>query len=164
MTLKLLAAIRLKWKTVFRSIFIFSGGPVKTVWHENSWMSQNCKYAPPFKKHSLIAELISYGYMYCIICRFLLRCNYDLNWRLKRVTGADTINRQAVLCHRVLRTLQHLAQVSNSLTRETWEALLLFLLAINDTLLAPPTVKGNLLLAVTLFWFNSVSVHSPWRN
>lgn len=58
--------------------------------------------------------------------------------------GADTINRQAVLCHRVLRTLQHLAQVSNSLTRETWEALLLFLLAINDTLLAPPTVRGNL--------------------
>jgi hypothetical protein len=59
------------------------------------------------------------------------------------VTGADTINRQAVLCHRVLRTLQHLAQVSSSLTRETWEALLLFLLAINDTLLAPPTVKGD---------------------
>nr|CAD7199102.1 unnamed protein product [Timema douglasi] len=57
--------------------------------------------------------------------------------------GADTINRQALLCHRVLRTLQHLAQVSNCLTRETWEALLLFLLAINDTLLAPPTVKGT---------------------
>ncbi|XP_069691801.1 ral GTPase-activating protein subunit beta isoform X2 [Periplaneta americana] len=57
--------------------------------------------------------------------------------------GADTINRQAVLCHRVLRTLQHLAQVSNTLTRETWEALLLFLLAINDTLLAPPTVKDD---------------------
>jgi hypothetical protein len=63
---------------------------------------------------------------------------------VKYVIGADTINRQAVLCHRVLRTLQHLAQVSNSLTRETWEALLLFLLAINDTLLAPPTVRGNL--------------------
>lgn len=78
-------------------------------------------------------------------------------WRLKHVTGADTINRQAVLCHRVLRTLQHLAQVSNSLTRETWEALLLFLLAINDTLLAPPTVKGNLSLAVIFFWFKSVS-------
>nr|CAD7427351.1 unnamed protein product [Timema monikensis] len=57
--------------------------------------------------------------------------------------GADTINRQALLCHRVLRTLQHLAQVSNCLTRETWEALLLFLLAINDTLLAPPTVKDD---------------------
>jgi hypothetical protein len=53
-----------------------------------------------------------------------------------------------------------LAQVSNSLTRETWEALLLFLLAINDTLLAPPTVKGNLLLAVILLWFKkSLSIH-----
>lgn len=56
--------------------------------------------------------------------------------------GADIINRQAVLCHRVLRTLQLLVQLSTTLTRETWEALLLFLLAINDTLLAPPTVKG----------------------
>jgi hypothetical protein len=27
--------------------------------------------------------------------------------------------------------------------RETWEALLSFLLAINDALLSPPTVKGN---------------------
>ncbi|KAE8751950.1 hypothetical protein FOCC_FOCC001427 [Frankliniella occidentalis] len=57
--------------------------------------------------------------------------------------GADTINRQAVLCHRVLRTLQHIAQTSAALSRETWEALLLFLLAINDTLLAPPTVKDD---------------------
>jgi len=57
--------------------------------------------------------------------------------------GADTINRQAVLCHRVLRTLQHTAQMSQNLTRETWEALLLFLLAINEILLAPPTVKDD---------------------
>jgi len=62
------------------------------------------------------------------------------------ILGADTINRQAVLCHRVLRTLQDLAQVSPTLTRDTWEALLLFLLAINDTLLAPPTVKGLYLI------------------
>ena len=89
-----------------------------------------------------------------LVCRFLFGCNYDILLKIKHVTGADTINRQAVLCHRVLRTLQHLAQVSSSLTRETWEALLLFLLAINDTLLAPPTVKGNVLLAVILFCFN----------
>ncbi|KAK7862306.1 hypothetical protein R5R35_014671 [Gryllus longicercus] len=57
--------------------------------------------------------------------------------------GPDVINRQAVLCHRVLRTLQHLTQLSSTLTRETWEALLLFLLAINDTLLAPPTIKDD---------------------
>ncbi|XP_039292662.1 ral GTPase-activating protein subunit beta isoform X3 [Nilaparvata lugens] len=55
----------------------------------------------------------------------------------------DTINRQAVLCHRVLRTLQQVAQLSTSMDRQTWETLLLFLLAINDTLLAPPTVKDD---------------------
>ncbi|XP_049281272.1 ral GTPase-activating protein subunit beta isoform X3 [Anopheles funestus] len=57
--------------------------------------------------------------------------------------GSDTINRQAVLCHRVLRTLQDTAQNSQILTVETWEALLLFLLAINDILLAPPIVKDD---------------------
>lgn len=56
--------------------------------------------------------------------------------------GADTINRQAVLCHRVLRTLQQVTHHSVIMERETWETLLLFLLAINDTLLAPPTIKG----------------------
>ncbi|XP_049826190.1 ral GTPase-activating protein subunit beta isoform X3 [Aethina tumida] len=57
--------------------------------------------------------------------------------------GIDTINRQAVLCHRVLRTLQQIAHESKLLERDTWESLLLFLLAINDTLLAPPTVKDD---------------------
>lgn len=57
--------------------------------------------------------------------------------------GVDIINRQAVLCHRVLRTLQQVTQYSTIMDRETWEALLLFLLTINDTLLAPPTVKGT---------------------
>uniref|UniRef100_A0A182KBS0 Ral GTPase-activating protein subunit alpha/beta N-terminal domain-containing protein n=1 Tax=Anopheles christyi TaxID=43041 RepID=A0A182KBS0_9DIPT len=55
----------------------------------------------------------------------------------------DTINRQAVLCHRVLRTLQYTSQNSQILTVETWEALLLFLLAINEILLAPPIVKDD---------------------
>ncbi|XP_053677256.1 ral GTPase-activating protein subunit beta isoform X2 [Anopheles nili] len=57
--------------------------------------------------------------------------------------GTDTINRQAVLCHRVLRTLQDTAQNSQMLTVETWEALLLFMLAINEILLAPPIVKDD---------------------
>ncbi|KAK9703556.1 RALGAPB N-terminal domain [Popillia japonica] len=57
--------------------------------------------------------------------------------------GLDTINRQAVLCHRVLRTLQQIAHESNVLENTTWESLLLFLLTINDTLLAPPTVKDD---------------------
>uniref|UniRef100_A0A1B6CX62 Rap-GAP domain-containing protein n=1 Tax=Clastoptera arizonana TaxID=38151 RepID=A0A1B6CX62_9HEMI len=61
----------------------------------------------------------------------------------RKEEGADTINRQAVLCHRVLRTLQQVAQYSTTMDRDTWEALLLFLLAINDTLLAPPTVKDD---------------------
>ncbi|XP_060532463.1 ral GTPase-activating protein subunit beta isoform X4 [Cylas formicarius] len=57
--------------------------------------------------------------------------------------GTDTIHRQAVLCHRVLRTLQQIAHESKLLDKDTWESLLLFLLAINDTLLSPPTIKDD---------------------
>nr|XP_036676853.1 ral GTPase-activating protein subunit beta isoform X13 [Drosophila suzukii] len=57
--------------------------------------------------------------------------------------SADTIKRQAVLCHRVLRTLQQTAQISQLMDRQTWDTLLLFLLAINEILLAPPTVKDD---------------------
>ncbi|XP_060667106.1 ral GTPase-activating protein subunit beta isoform X8 [Drosophila nasuta] len=57
--------------------------------------------------------------------------------------GSDTIKRQAVLCHRVLRTLQQTAQISQQMDRQTWDTLLLFLLAINEILLAPPTVKDD---------------------
>lgn len=62
-------------------------------------------------------------------------CNCDFE-------GADWVSRQVVLCHRVLRTVQAAASESTCLNRETWEAVLKFLLAVNDTLLAPPTVKG----------------------
>lgn len=48
-----------------------------------------------------------------------------------------------MLCHRVLRTLHKVAQTSKVLTRESWESLLLFLLAINEILLAPPLVKDD---------------------
>ncbi|KAK9876654.1 hypothetical protein WA026_014029 [Henosepilachna vigintioctopunctata] len=58
--------------------------------------------------------------------------------------GIDTINRQAVLCHRVLRTIKQIANESKILDRETWECLLLFLIAINDNLLALPTVKDDI--------------------
>ncbi|XP_066599368.1 ral GTPase-activating protein subunit beta isoform X2 [Prorops nasuta] len=57
--------------------------------------------------------------------------------------GTDTINRQAVLCHRVLRTLQQIARGSTTLERETWESLLLFLIGINDALLAPPATRED---------------------
>lgn len=63
--------------------------------------------------------------------------------RFDKFTGIDVINRQAVLCHRVLRALQQVAQLSQKLNNETWESLLLFLLAINEMLLAPPTIKDD---------------------
>lgn len=43
----------------------------------------------------------------------------------------------------MLRTLQQVAQSSQKLKPETWESLLLFLLAINEGLLAPPTIKDD---------------------
>ncbi|KAJ8309231.1 hypothetical protein KUTeg_014105 [Tegillarca granosa] len=57
-------------------------------------------------------------------------------------SGVDLVKRQAVLCHRVLRTIEAVAIESAILTRETWETLLKFLLAANDSLLSPPTEKG----------------------
>ncbi|XP_071799267.1 ral GTPase-activating protein subunit beta-like isoform X2 [Asterias amurensis] len=51
---------------------------------------------------------------------------------------------QVMLCHRVLRTIQTIATESIVMTRQTWEALLKFLLAVNDTILAPPLEPGAL--------------------
>uniref|UniRef100_A0A8C2BKG4 Ral GTPase-activating protein subunit beta n=1 Tax=Cyprinus carpio TaxID=7962 RepID=A0A8C2BKG4_CYPCA len=48
------------------------------------------------------------------------------------------------LCQQVLSAVQKLARDSSGMARETWEVLLLFLLRINDTLLAPPTVGGGI--------------------
>ncbi|XP_062401605.1 ral GTPase-activating protein subunit beta isoform X1 [Sardina pilchardus] len=48
------------------------------------------------------------------------------------------------LCQQVLCAVQKLARDSSSMVRETWEVLLLFLLRINDSLLAPPTVGGGI--------------------
>ncbi|XP_012866160.1 PREDICTED: ral GTPase-activating protein subunit beta [Dipodomys ordii] len=48
---------------------------------------------------------------------------------------------QIRLCLQVLRAIQKLARESSIMARETWEVLLLFLLQINDILLAPPTVQ-----------------------
>ena len=50
---------------------------------------------------------------------------------------------QVMLCHRVLRTIQTVATESIVMTRQTWEALLKFLLAVNDTILAPPLEPGQ---------------------
>ncbi|KAJ8257305.1 hypothetical protein GJAV_G00184170 [Gymnothorax javanicus] len=49
------------------------------------------------------------------------------------------------LCLQVLSSVQKLARDSgSSMARETWEVLLLFLLRISDTMLAPPTVGGGI--------------------
>ena len=61
------------------------------------------------------------------------------------------MKRQAVLCHRVLRTVQSAALESLLLKKDTWDALLKFLLSINDTLLAPPSQAGKLLSIFLLF-------------
>ncbi|XP_038108361.1 ral GTPase-activating protein subunit beta isoform X4 [Culex quinquefasciatus] len=74
---------------------------------------------------------------------FVPRPGEDWPFIYQEDLGSDTINRQAVFCHRVLRTLQDTAQNSRILTVETWESLLLFLLAINEILLAPPIVKDD---------------------
>lgn len=61
------------------------------------------------------------------------------------ISASDLVNKQAVLCHRVLRAIESVAKESAILTRETWEVLLKFLLAANDSLLSPPTEKGTIL-------------------
>jgi hypothetical protein len=57
----------------------------------------------------------------------------------------DIISRQAVLCHRLLRTIECIAHDENNLMdRQTWDSLLTFLLAINDTLLSPPVESNDI--------------------
>ncbi|XP_021945273.1 ral GTPase-activating protein subunit beta isoform X1 [Folsomia candida] len=56
----------------------------------------------------------------------------------------DTINRQAILCHRVLRILQNVIKASESLEPATWSTCLLFLIAINDAILSPPSITGDI--------------------
>ena len=42
----------------------------------------------------------------------------------------------------MLRMVQSVAEKSTIINSKTWDALLRFLLAVNDVLLAPPTEKG----------------------
>lgn len=58
---------------------------------------------------------------------------------------------QIRLCLQVLRAIQKLARESSIMARETWEVLLLFLLQINDILLAPPTVQGLFMFFLIYF-------------
>jgi len=58
------------------------------------------------------------------------------------IVATELVNRQVVHCHRVLRSVQTVAEKSTTINSKTWDALLRFLLAVNDVLLAPPTEKG----------------------
>ncbi|KAK3094041.1 hypothetical protein FSP39_023374 [Pinctada imbricata] len=62
----------------------------------------------------------------------------------RKGSGVDYVRRQAVLCHRVMRTIETIAMESPALLRETWEVLLKFLLAANDSLLSPPSEKDDI--------------------
>ncbi|CAK8674449.1 unnamed protein product [Clavelina lepadiformis] len=53
-------------------------------------------------------------------------------------------NNQLTLCKTVLRAVQSLAHESNKLDRTTWESLLMFVLNVSDTLLAPPSLPNSL--------------------
>ncbi|XP_072237438.1 ral GTPase-activating protein subunit beta [Leuresthes tenuis] len=72
------------------------------------------------------------------------------------------------LCQQVLFTVKSLAKESGIMSRETWEALLHFLLRINHAMLAPPTAAGgvsDLSMAVLLeVWLLSCSQCFPSRS
>lgn len=55
------------------------------------------------------------------------------------------VSRQAVLCHRVLRTIENIAQNPNNLMdNQTWDHLLALLLTVNDKLLSAPTEPDDI--------------------
>lgn len=55
------------------------------------------------------------------------------------------VSRQAVLCHRVLRTIESIAQnPQNLMDNSTWEHLLTLLLTVNDKLLSAPTEMDDI--------------------
>uniref|UniRef100_A0A8C4WQ32 Ral GTPase activating protein non-catalytic subunit beta n=1 Tax=Eptatretus burgeri TaxID=7764 RepID=A0A8C4WQ32_EPTBU len=108
---------------------------------------------------------------------YYARCLLKHLYNLFVPRGNGSVDRQVDLCRTVLSSLQHLARdLGDSLERETWEGLLVFLLRVSDTLLAPPTQHGGLadllaerLVAVLLeVWLASCSRCFPtppyWRT
>lgn len=67
-------------------------------------------------------------------------------FELPSLLDVDSVRKQAVFCHRVLRQIQAIAKESTILSRESWETLLKFLLAANDSLLSPPLEKGRMIV------------------
>ena len=88
-----------------------------------------------------ILYVISSKYLYfaCHMVLIFKTCIFSMP------SGPDLVNKQAVLCHRVLRAIEAVAKESSRMTRDTWEVLLKFLLAANDSLLSAPTEKGGVL-------------------
>lgn len=87
------------------------------------------------------------------------------------------VSRQAVLCHRVLRTIENIAQnPANLMDSQTWDHLLALLLTVNDKLLSPPTepddigtqlhdrILGVLFELVTLASAKSVPTPGLWKT
>lgn len=78
---------------------------------------------------------------------FLPRQNMNLVSSSKDHSDAalTAVSRQAVLCHRVLRTIESIAQNSlNLMDNQTWEHLLAVLLTVNDKLLSAPTEPDDI--------------------
>lgn len=88
----------------------------------------------------------------------------------------SNIARQAVLCHRVLRTLENIAQNrDNLLDNETWDHLIALLLTVNYKLLAPPTqpdigthlqdrILGVLFDLILIASSKSIPTPNHWRT
>lgn len=105
--------------------------------------------------------------------------NSTVNQSQKEQTDAmlTAVSRQAVLCHRVLRTIENIAQnQSNLMDDETWYHLLALLLNVNDKLLSAPTepddigtqlhdrILGVLFDLVLLASVRSIPTSNIWRT
>ncbi|KAI1295337.1 Ral GTPase-activating protein subunit beta [Halotydeus destructor] len=63
----------------------------------------------------------------------------------QELNNGDIVSRQAVLCHRILRQLETICEDQTSkIDNESWSSILVFLLAINDSLLSTPTEKDDI--------------------
>ncbi|CAG0914457.1 unnamed protein product [Notodromas monacha] len=78
-----------------------------------------------------------------LYCRQIINQLYNV-FMPRPGESSDQVQKQAVLCHRILRSLQTVAQNSLLMNNELWEELLLLLLSVNDTLLAPPFEKDDM--------------------
>lgn len=87
------------------------------------------------------------------------------------------VSRQAVLCHRVLRTIESVSQnPSNLMDNQTWDHLLALIVTVSDKLLSPPTepddigtqlhdrILGVLFDLMTLASSKNIPTQSLWKT